>query len=225
MENFLRALIVVLKSITPLKTALLISVIFSLVFAVMLWDTRQLLYSHLDGLVYKNTSAELVMSQKSKSALDNIVQNRPWIVSTSVISINVQLNKQADIYRYFNDKALEVLIRTTDAKDGMEFPLFSNNELLNKQVLSLLQGEFSCSKTVLNGSNSRYAPSITGKVVQDCRVPIPPAYGHLIGYISFSLSRDPTDDELDQLRTDAYTLSMSIYTEILKNSGPVPRIN
>ena len=90
MENFLRALIVVLKSITPLKTALLISVIFSLVFAVMLWDTRQLLYSHLDGLVYKNTSAELVMSQKSKSALDNIVQNRPWIVSTSVISINVQ---------------------------------------------------------------------------------------------------------------------------------------
>jgi hypothetical protein len=228
MEKFLKALSTVLRYITPLKTFLLIVIIFALIGAIAAWENRQSLFtSTVDNIGFKDATPPLVMSPKSKAALEALVAGKDkYVISGAAVGINIPTNTRTIVYRYFNDKVIERAVRTADTKEGDTLPLFSSNEGQNKQILSLIQGEFSCGKLITGGVNSRYAGAETfGKIVATCRVPIPPAYGHLIGYIVFHLSRDPSEAEMEELRVEAYTLSMNIYNEILKQNGPVRRVD
>jgi len=225
MEKFFRAISVFLRYVTPIKTFLLVVTVFAMMTAAVIWENRQSVYNKVMDVDAKGDIRALALSEKSRARLDALVTRKSsYVIAGTAMGINIALNTRSVIYRVFNDKELELRIRTVDAREGIDLPLFSSNEIQNKQVLSLLRGEFSCSRSPSIPGDSRYGSVISDKVTTTCRVPIPPAYGHLMGYIVFFLSREPTDNEIDELRSDAYTISMAIYNE-MQGTSSIRRID
>lgn len=224
MEKTLRALSLALRHITPTRTILLIIASMATIVSVVLWENRQDFYTRVTNIFVPDSSPALVLTNDARGKIESLLSRKSnYVVSATVASVSVQLNKMTYIYRAFTNRDVEAVVRLADQNDGHSSPVFTNNEQTNRQVLSLIRGEFSCSKIVPQSSDSRFGKFIGHQVQFTCRVPIPPSYGNLIGFVVFHLSREPTEQELDELRLESYTISMHIYNDTF-NKGVTKRI-
>lgn len=224
MEKTLRALSLALRHITPTRTILLIIASMTTIVSVVLWENRQDFYTRVTNIFVPDTSPPLVLTDDARYKIESMLSRKSqYVVSATVASVSVQLNKKTFIYRAFTDRDVESVVKLADQNEGYSAPVFTNNEQTNRQVLSLIRGEFSCSKIIPTGSDSRFGRFLGGRIQYTCRVPIPPSYGNLIGFVVFHLSREPSEQELDELRLESYTISMHIYNDTF-NKGVTKRI-
>lgn len=224
MERSLRALTITLRNLTPMRALLVIFFSFTIVVSLVLWENRQDFYNRVTNTIVTGPLLDIVLSSESKYKISSMVARRSdLIVSATVASVNVQQNRKMYLYRAFSDRDVELVVKESDARDGASSPVFTSNEQTNKQILSLIRGEFSCSKIIPQGSDSKFGRYLGNKIKYTCRVPIPPSYGSLIGFVVFHLSREPNETELDEIRLESYTISMHIYNDTY-NRGATKRI-
>lgn len=224
MERILNALTLTLRHITPVRTLLIIIGSISTIVGVIVWENRQDFYNRVTDVFVTGQLLDITLSNEAKYKISSLISRKSeFIVSASVATVNVQQNRKTYIHRAFTNKDVEEVVKQSDLRDGINAPVFTNNEQTNKQILSLIRGEFSCSKVFPQGSDGRFGKYANTKVKYTCRVPIPPSYGSLIGFIVFHLSREPDETELDELRLESYTISMYIYNDTY-NRGNTKRI-
>lgn len=148
------------------------------------------------------------VGEPTKKKIAEYVKADKDIVAFTVLAVDIRLNLRNQVYFYadptiVNPPTLQPLAAI------QRLPLFTKNEENNRQMIKLINGEFTCSpysQTLLAG----LAPAVNQDIVTVCRASLPPYYGHFSGYVSIMLTNDP--DVEQQLRLKQYVESLA--TEI-----------
>lgn len=157
-------------------------------------------------IVFSPVPARLAMSPGSTNAVVQFAAEHPTLAVVGVMSVDLSDNTREVMLMIYNDPALaEQNSKLTSTK----WPLFTASVENNSDISSLFSGEFACSPARQNMLME--ALSINGAIRTTCRVPIPPYYGRLTGYLVMHSTEELSIYEVDQLRTDALRLSINMY--------------
>ena len=151
-----------------------------------------------------------LISEASRRRIKQLMESDNLINSIVVLNADIRNNRRIPIYWYSADLSIQKSL------DGLfngrygGIPLFTSDEKNNENIVSLINGEFSCGGYESSGNQTIF-PSMGSRFSHVCRISLPPYYGHFSGYITFTLNRSPNTGELDALKADAINISTEIY--------------
>jgi hypothetical protein len=183
---------------------------------VTLYENRQQVFEHRTPGV----TEDFELKQPSKDGVaifENFLKAHPYVAYISLIDANPITNRRTVVARFYNDEQIKVMIESelADNPTAGDGSLFMNDPILNKQVLSILAGEFHCDPAKV-GVIAKAFPEVAKRLKYSCRLPLPPAFGKATGWITLHLDKWPLDN-LDSFKVDALTLSLLYYeTDITK---------
>lgn len=149
-----------------------------------------------------------IVSEDTKKHLQQIVKNDDRIISVSVFSADIRLNIRKPIYTFTD--ALQSPQEELLLNNLTQFPLFTNNEENNRQVVKLINGEFYCAPYTTSPF-AKAAPNLNRTAISLCRASLPPYYGYFAGFVSILLSEDPDVDRQIRLKSELESLAAEIY--------------
>lgn len=180
-----------------------------LVVGVTLLENRHTLYKRItDGSEVIQTGAVLRVSETSQNNAKAVVSNTEVVSIVVVWNADVRNNKRIPVFWYSDDSSL---MKQLDAfyTARPHFPLFGNDLQNNENLVSIINGDFACIPYARGNASS--FPSLAVKTPWVCRASLPPYYGQFSGYVTISLSREPTADEITSLKSDTNGIATEIY--------------
>lgn len=156
-------------------------------------------------------SAErLALSSASREAVYEFAHARPEIAVVGVVAVDLKENTRTSLMRVFNDKEIEKRVMDADKSvPSGPFPLFTADVTGNAEITALLSGEFTCSTEDVTVFIQKY--NLGDKLKQVCRIPVPPYYGRLTGYLVLYSKAEMSIYEKDRLRSAVTRLALDIY--------------
>ncbi len=147
--------------------------------------------------------------KKTMQVIDNIVTQSDLIVGITVVNVNFQRNLRTIVYSSIDNIGLKMEYAQAYGS-SQELPLFNSDVTNNKRLVGIINGEFICSP---------YAETIVGQTQPEtrkyvntiCISGIPPYYGSFSGIVSIYLKRQPTSEEVDQVRAISRNISVLVY--------------
>jgi hypothetical protein len=121
-------------------------------------------------------------------------------------------NTRVPIFRIFNDDDVRVIVMQRLKGGDGALPMFIKDDISNNnQMITIVQGEMVCDPFDAGGL-SRVWPDLTTKLTRSCRVPIPPGFGGVRGYIVVHFKGPPMRPyEWDAMRIDLMNLAVKIH--------------
>lgn len=141
-----------------------------------------------------------------------LVKRSPNITFISVVAANLRANQRDTVFYYADEQNIDLAMRNLMASNGSTYPIFTTNDKSNAQMVSVLNGEFSCQKFADTIFATRL-PLAANDMPHICQVSMPPYYGEFSGYILFGLKKVPDKMGMDDLRLEAVKLSTDIYSK------------
>lgn len=179
------------------------------------YENRETIYGFANQKRLDPRTPKLIALSKTTVAQINVYTDKSdIIIGIRIYIANFQRNTRILIYQHVNDTNLKDVLAIDEKSALSELPLFTNDVANNKNLVSLINGEFVCipyTETIL----SKYAPMGAAYTKQVCANGIPASYGRFTGIISVHLKRIPTPEEIDQIRTLTRSMSTIIYEEDL----------
>jgi hypothetical protein len=158
-------------------------------------------------VVLSPNSPRMVLSTIDVGALEQFAQEHTELAAVGVVSVDLSENTRSPLITIYGDKFVETKIATKPQISNMA--LFTANSSNNTEITSLLNGQFSCSPSTSSPLLIEYKMTDIIKTV--CRVPVPPYYGRLTGYLVFYSRTELSIYEVDRLRRAALRLSIDMY--------------
>ena len=166
---------------------------------------------------------ELVsLSKESVAAAEDFVKGNKHVQLMYVVAISQRQNRRTSIARFFNEVEAQKLIEAHDKKFGRDpiSPYMTEaNVVQNTQMLTLQRGDTVCGPTNESGLLMAY-PELADVFKSTCRIPIPPMFGQLAGYIAVHSATDLQNQpaERDRLREQGEILALRIFaTDVRKD--------
>jgi len=160
------------------------------------------------------------ITDETKEQLTSFVKKVELVNMAMIVEVDLRRNTRAPRFFYAEDPEVSKIVQAelTALLPQAVFDMDSRN---TKQMVSVLQNEFSCVKfqeTVYE----RFVPGLGKKIPVICRIAIPPFYNKFAGYITIGLSQNPTPYEVDSLRIEASRMAVEIYLrDVMKK--PIPK--
>ena len=221
MTKFLELFAPLLEKLTWSKIAMLACLIVIGLAGTALWENRQAVYETAARPDKFSGDALATLSPQSVSAVNDFLKKHPEVHFMTVLSMDFQRNMRRPVSRHFNNTKVKSIVSGYEASgtDGST-PIFLTDAVANNnQMVSLINGEFSCSKFE-DGQLARLMPDLKPFVKLSCRVPIPPSWSTgTMGYIVVHLDNGP--QQLEVLKLDLMALSMYIYSSDVVKSKSV----
>ena len=165
--------------------------------------------------------ASFGISDTSKNRIKQIVDIDELISAIIVANVDIRNNRRIALHWYSDDTSLQKSIDALFANKYGGIPLFTSDEKNNETIVSIINGEFSCN-SYKDGGNAGVFPGLENRLPYICRAPLPPYYGQFSGYVTLSLNRVPTADELTALKAETINISTEIYfRDVLPSSQKV----
>lgn len=180
------------------------------------YENRQSIYNSANQSKIPNSSPVVQkLSRESINQIETTVRRSEIIVGIQIVFVDFQKNTRYVVYTYADSPELNDAYTRFLSGAIAEVALFNEDVTNNKKIINLINGEFVCNP---------FTDTISSKLIQDaskyvdtmCAGGIPPYYGKFTGFIDVYLSRKPTADEIDQVRTLTKLLGSSIYEQNLK---------
>ncbi|MEJ7929857.1 hypothetical protein WG922_07725 [Ramlibacter sp. AN1015] len=219
MDKYLDPILKLLKVLNTWKRIAMFAVILFLsIGGYVVFENRQTIYTQsigrFDGVAVKQ---EITISDASKQAIDQFVALDNNVEVVQLVDVDLYKNARKVVYEAVTAVRKGELLDEAQLT-GQQVPLFSSEVVQNSQMISLINGEFGCG-AVKDTAFARKRPKFASTLHTSCRVPIPPLYGRLTGYLIFHLRNEPSQYEIEALKLHAIQLAMKIYlTDI--NKGP-----
>lgn len=193
------------------KIIQLAAFLFVVVLALATYDLRESIYNYVNQVRLARVGPAVEkLSKKSINEVDAAVKKTNIIVGIQVVVVDFQKNIRVPIYTSTPEKGLQEIYENYAKNLISEAPLFSGDVTNNRHVVELINGEFVCypfSETLV----SKYAPEAGKYIYSACAAGIPPYYGKFSGAVVIYTRRQPTAEDIDQIRNLAKTLSINIY--------------
>lgn len=161
--------------------------------------------------IIQKTDAIIITSIPTKTThvIDNIVRQSDLIIGITIVNVNFQRNLRTIVYSSIEDPDLTTEYLQAYG-NSQELPLFNSDVTNNKRLVGIINGEFICSpysETVVGQIHP-----VTRKYVNTtCISGIPPYYGAFSGIVNIYLKREPTSEEIDQVRVISRNISVLVY--------------
>lgn len=175
------------------------------------YDLRESIYNYANQSRLSRYGPPIEkLSRRSINDVDEAAKKANIVIAIQVVVADFQKNQRIPIYTSTTDSGLADLYDQYKKNSISNPPLFSADETTNRHTVELINGEFICypfSESLV----SRILPE-SGKYIQSaCAVGIPPYYGKFSGAVVIYVRKQPTPEEIDQIRNLAKTLSIKIY--------------
>jgi predicted lactoylglutathione lyase len=199
------------------KIAQLAAFLFVIVFGWLTFEMRESIYNFaVQSRIQKNHPSNVLtkLSKKSITEIDNIVSQSQLIVGISVVNVDFQKNLRTIVYVSIDDpKFKEEYTSAYGATTTL--PLFNTDVLNNKRLVGIINGEFICNNYA-DTIQAQTAPGTKKYVSSVCISGIPPYYGAFSGIVNIYLNRQPTSEEVDQIRVISRNISVLVYDSDFK---------
>ncbi len=163
---------------------------------------------------FERTMPLRTLSKKTTDELDLTVSKIDVIVGIVINSIDFKTNTRHVVYMSTTNPDLKRIL-SNHPNVMLDQPLFTNNADQNKRIISLINGDFVCGKYILT-AGSMEMPETRPFIDTVCANSIPPYYGKIVGTISIFVKKEPSNEEIDQIRVLSKGLSATIYNNELK---------
>jgi len=219
MDTFIEKLLALSQFLSKLTWKKIFQLAILLLVILLAWatfDNREYLYTSLNGPMLPQLSpSNQKLSKHVTDQINDAVMRSELIVGIQVTIVDFQRNTRMIIYTNIDNPQLKELYNRYNSGSIAEVSLFDDDEKNNKRLVNLINGEFVCNP---------FKDTIAAKLVPEgekyvrtiCANGIPPRYSKFAGIIGVYLSREPTPEEVDQIRTLAKQLSSEIYDHDLK---------
>jgi len=199
------------------KIAQLSVFIFIIVFGWLTFEMRESIYTYITTeSLFKahKTNILSVLSKKTTNEIDSTVNQSSLIVGISVINVDFQRNLKTIVYVSIDDKHFKEEYSSAYGSLAT-LPLFDTDVLNNKRLIGVINGEFVC-HDYTDTIQAQTAPSTKKYVSSVCVSGIPPYYGVFNGIINIYLNKQPTPEEIDQIRAISRNISVLVYESDVK---------
>lgn len=186
---------------------------------IVLWVSRGTIYDSLSiGSIPNTRTLETIyMSNRSMEETKLALSKLAHTGAISVQVINVDFKKNTRTQAFFissNDKLKQSVDNYLVMVGGTGTPVFNSDEVNNKRIIDLLNGNFICTPYADTIGPVLYQGT-SGIVEYVCSIPIPPFYGKFTGYINVYLTKAPSEANVAAIRQSLSELSIIIYEESL----------
>lgn len=197
-------------------TALVMQALFavSIVALALLFEAktstlRNLIAPHV--LPSQSAGEQYVLSLTSEGVgvVNRFTAAHPQVDVVAIVAVDLEDNTRTPLIVRYNDRALEQLAAKYVQLPTI-IPLFTDDKANNADLSALLNGEFSC-KSAAEGMPLVLPAQIKSKLKTTCRVPVPPFYGRLAGYVVIYSTRELSIYEVESLRISTIRLSVDLY--------------
>lgn len=176
-----------------------------------IFQNRAVIYAAVTSAPVVETPTTLIPFTVSPTSVDRVKQlvDGGGLINTIVVlNADLRNNRRIPIYWYSNDPVIQKSL-DTQYVSRFGIPLFTAEEKNNENMVGIINGEFACSPYV--EGNSGLYPGMETRMPSVCRASLPPYYGQFSGFLTISLSRSPTPDEVINLKSTALALATEIY--------------
>lgn len=148
------------------------------------------------------------ISDETKTRVKQYVKDDEDIVGLSILSADIRLNTRISLFFYGD--GIDGSNAPARAQVIDRLPLFTRSDENNRQIVKLINGEFSCAPYA-ESTLAHAAPDINKDVVTICRASLPPYYGHFSGFVTVFLRTDPDVERQVRLKNQLEQLATEIY--------------
>lgn len=219
MDSFLSklsALTGLLKTLSWLKIAQLVTLIFVLFLGWSTYELRENIYSYItQPRLTQHAPTTVKLSKKTTNTIVSSVNKSDLIVGIQVTIVDFQKNTRTVILTHSDDRNILEVYEAYKDKGTLDFPVFNTDVTNNKRMIDLINGEFVCSPFT-DTIGSKIIPELAKHIHTVCANGIPPYYGKFLGIVSIYTKRAPLPEEQDQIRSIAKNLSSMIYDNNFK---------
>lgn len=212
MTKFLELIAPLLDKLSWSKVGMLAVITALALGSGLAWENREIIIQK-PAPTFVPAPALKRVSPESARMISQFMKKHSEVALFTVLSFDLSLNVRKPIFRDFNSNVVKAYI-DQDASQGIDgsLPIFiRDNVKSNNQMISLIQGEYSCSP-VGDGGIVKVYPGLKDVIKVSCRVPIPPAWsGGAKGYIAIHIDREIDQTQMEILKLDLMTLAMYIY--------------
>lgn len=193
------------------KILQLAAFLFVISLALATYELRESIYNYANQTRLSKVGPPVEkLSKKSIAEVDVVAKKASIIVGIQILVVDFQKNTRTPIYTTTSSPVLAAIYEEYAKNSISDAPLFTGDVINNRHVVELINGEFVCypfSETMV----SKVAPAAGKHIHSACAVGIPPYYGRFTGAVVIYTSRQPTPEDVDQIRTLSKTLSTAIY--------------
>jgi hypothetical protein len=205
-----------LKALSWQKIAQLTVFFFLVGLAWATYENRQLIYNFASQpRLSRHTPTIATLSKTTTDEIDVIVKKSVLIVGIQVILVDFQRNTRHALYSSIDNVELKATYEAYAQGSFGEMSLFNNDLLNNRRLVDLINGDFVCTPFA-DTAGAKILPAATKYINTTCSVGIPPFYGKFTGIVHVYTSRQPTPEEVDQIRTMSKNLSSNIFDRDLR---------
>lgn len=205
----LQPLVNLIKSLSWTKVAELAVLIVLLIAALTFYENRQAVYDTIGASSLMDHSAAIVVTEKTKSELENMIDRSKIILGVHVAEVSFIKNTRHTAYLHIDDPILKKAFEAYFKSKMSDAPALTALEGDNTRLVRLVNNEFVCvpykdtiGYTLVGGGDN---------VGMACSVAIPPYYGKFRGYITAFVSKEISTTELSQVRIVLQVMAMNIY--------------
>ena len=209
--KYLKIVNKIIKIITFKKVIILaISGIIG-VLSFTIFENSKTIYNVVSGDQFKSGSVETFnISEISKTNLRKFVDEIDVVSSIIILNVDIRHNQRIPVFWYSTEPNIQRALNTNYADKIVRMPVFSSSENANSEIVSILNGEFTCNRNndVINMITSS---DIKNKFLYLCSISIPPYYGQFSGYIIVTLNSLPEKPTLDTIKFEMINMTLDIY--------------
>ena len=199
-----------LEALSWKKIAQLAAFLFVVVLGWATFEMRDPIYNFIvQSRIQKSQPSVLSsISKKTASVIDSMVIQSPLIIGISIVNVDFQRNLRTIIYTSIDNNGLKTEYDKVYVSASL--PLFDTNVSNNKRLVGIINGEFICSPYA-DTVSAETAPTTKKYIQTVCISGIPPYYGAFSGIVNIYLTRQPTPEEVDQIRVLSRNISVLVY--------------
>jgi hypothetical protein len=175
-----------------------------------------ILLSYTYFRVFKDTSFRVPESLPLEIThfIDNRMDQIDIVNGIQVVRVDLKRNVRYIVYARFTDpRLMNLYTNFSQSRITIEIPVFTDDDVQNARVIRLMNHEFDCTP-YKNTLSYKLVPESAKYATTVCSISIPPAFGEFRGMLALTLSREPTELEMDMIRTLLKTLSDKVYPAV-----------
>ena len=159
--------------------------------------------------VVKHGDESFSVGIETQNEVQALVAGDRRIVGVSIMSADLRLNEAKTVY-FFGDSAELNNTKIRAEYSSSRLPMFTGNEDNNKDIIKLINGEFTCvpfEKTL----QAKIYPELSTVVRAMCMSSIPSYYGYFSGFVVAYISEPPSDERQLQYKLFIEKLANDVY--------------
>lgn len=167
---------------------------------------------------------ELTLSEQSKVLLRQIVNAEPLVVAAASVRASLIKNERQITFLYTENPKFQAIWGEYLAHaDKIALPLFRPTvPIQNDRIANVLNGNFDCRRFSLT-INYELFPAADAITPWLCTISVPPGFdrsGDFTGFLTFFLTREPSDQEKKNLALKSGVISTYIYRHDVESAPP-----